>query len=301
MKYVDLNSDLGESFGAYTIGMDSAIIPQVTSVNVACGFHAGDPVVMNKTVAMAIKNGAAIGAHPGFPDLQGFGRRNMTVTPEEAYALLDADPETVKDAVKTAADVLMYMLAAQLGDNGGCYCTDWDGWTWHTNFSAREVMERRLTNCGASANLANYLLEGDYEEVGFILHAYYPGNGGGHVYNYFLYQGKYYIVDFSWYMFGGYSVSRDFPVLVLDRLEDYTGDTIGKLYGGVCLAIAHTSTGQHLPNIFGEQYGDNHYYVPEGSDYILLYESGDGYLLGEKPLDKRHYDYTVYWPGYQAA
>jgi len=224
-----------------------------------------------------------------------------TLTPEEAYALLDADPETVKEAVKTAADVLMYMLAAQLGDNGGCYCTDWDGWTWHTNFSAREVMERRLTNCGASANLANYLLEGDYEEVGFILHAYYPGNGGGHVYNYFLYEGKYYIVDFSWYMFSGYSVSRDFPVLVLDRLEDYTGDTIGKLYGGVCLAIAHTSTGQHLPNIFGEQYGDNHYYVPEGSDYILLYESGDGYLLGEKPLDKRHYDYTVYWPGYQAA
>ena len=59
MKYVDLNSDLGESFGTYTLGMDSAIIPQVTSVNVACGFHGGDPVVMNKTVAMAIKNGAA--------------------------------------------------------------------------------------------------------------------------------------------------------------------------------------------------------------------------------------------------
>lgn len=87
MKYVDLNSDLGESFGAYTIGMDSAIIPQVTSVNVACGFHAGDPVVMDSTVAMALKHGAAIGAHPGFPDLQGFGRRNMTVTPQEAYAM----------------------------------------------------------------------------------------------------------------------------------------------------------------------------------------------------------------------
>ena len=222
-----------------------------------------------------------------------------TLTPEQAYALVDADPETVKAAVKTTADVLMYMLAAQLGDNGGCYCTDWDGWTWHTNFSAKEVMEKKLTNCGASANLANYLLEDDYEEVGFILHAYYPGNGGGHVYNYFLFEGKYYIVDFSWYMFNNYIPSQDFPVLVLDRLEDYTGDTIGKLYGGVCLALAHTSTGQHLPNIFGEQYGDNHYYVPEGSDYILLYESGDGYLLGEKPLDKRHYDYTVYWPGYQ--
>lgn len=87
MKYIDLNSDLGESFGNYTIGMDREIIPQVTSVNVACGFHAGDPVVMRDTVALAIKHGVAIGAHPGFPDLQGFGRRNMTVTAEEAYAM----------------------------------------------------------------------------------------------------------------------------------------------------------------------------------------------------------------------
>lgn len=224
-----------------------------------------------------------------------------TLTPEEAYALVDADPETVKDAVKTAGDMLMYMLAAKIGDNGGCYCTDWDGYTWHTNFTAREVMERKLSNCGASANLANYLLEGDYDEVGFILHAYYPGNGGGHVYNYFLYEGKYYIVDFSWYIFANYAPSQDFPVLVLDRLEDYTGDTIGRLYGGVSLAIAHTSTGQHLPNIFGEQYGEPYYYVPQGSEYTLLYEAGDGYLIAEKPLDKKHHDYTLFWPGYRAS
>ena len=215
-----------------------------------------------------------------------------TLTPEEAYALVDAEPETVKEAVKTAGDMLMYMLAAQTGDNGGCYCTDWDGYTWHTNFTYREVLERKLSNCGASANLANYLLEGDYEEVGFILHAYYPGNGGGHVYNYFLYEGKYYIVDFSWYIFEDYDPGRDFPVLVLDRLEDYTGSTVGQLYGGVNLVIAHTSTGRHLPNIFGEQYGEPYYYVPQGSDYILLYEAGDGYLIAEKPLDKKHHDYT---------
>ena len=202
--------------------------------------------------------------------------------------------------MKTAGDVLMYMLAAQTGDNGGGYCTDWDGYTWHTNFTAKEVMERKLSNCGASANLANYLLEGDYEEVGFILHAYYPGNGGGHVYNYFLYEGKYYIVDFSWYIFANYAPSQDFPVLVLDKLENYTGDTIGKLYGGVSLAIAHTSTGQHLPNIFGEQYGEPYYYVPEGSAYTLLYEAGDGYLIAEKPLDKKHHDYTLFWPDYRS-
>ena len=86
MSTVDLNCDLGESFGAYTIGMDEAVIPYVTSVNVACGWHAGDPLIMDKTVALAKKHGVAVGGHPGFPDLMGFGRRPMTVTPQEAGA-----------------------------------------------------------------------------------------------------------------------------------------------------------------------------------------------------------------------
>lgn len=86
MSCVDLNCDLGESFGAYTMGMDEAVIPHVTSVNVACGYHAGDPVIMEKTVALAARYGVAVGAHPGFPDLLGFGRRPMTVTPAEAGA-----------------------------------------------------------------------------------------------------------------------------------------------------------------------------------------------------------------------
>ena len=86
MSCVDLNCDLGESFGAYTMGMDEAVIPHVTSVNVACGYHAGDPVIMEKTVALAARYGVAVGAHPGFPDLLGFGRRPMTVTPDEVGA-----------------------------------------------------------------------------------------------------------------------------------------------------------------------------------------------------------------------
>lgn len=86
MYFVDLNSDLGESFGNYTIGMDEEILKYVSSANVACGWHAGDAMVMAKTVAMAKEFGTAVGAHPGFPDLMGFGRRNMTVTPEEAKA-----------------------------------------------------------------------------------------------------------------------------------------------------------------------------------------------------------------------
>lgn len=83
---VDLNSDLGESFGRYTIGNDDKVIPLITSANVACGFHASDPVVMKATVEKAKAAGVSCGAHPGYPDLMGFGRRNMVVTPEEAYS-----------------------------------------------------------------------------------------------------------------------------------------------------------------------------------------------------------------------
>ncbi|MDD3413055.1 MAG: 5-oxoprolinase subunit PxpA [Lachnospiraceae bacterium] len=86
MYEIDLNCDMGESFGAYTIGMDDKVIPYISSANIACGYHASDPVVMEKTIALAKKRGVAVGAHPGFPDLMGFGRRNMNVTPAEAKA-----------------------------------------------------------------------------------------------------------------------------------------------------------------------------------------------------------------------
>lgn len=80
---IDLNCDMGESFGAYTLGMDEKIISAISSANIACGFHAGDPIVMNRTVKLAADHGVGIGAHPGFPDLMGFGRRNMDCTADE--------------------------------------------------------------------------------------------------------------------------------------------------------------------------------------------------------------------------
>lgn len=86
MTKIDLNCDLGESFGVYTLGMDEQILPFITSANIACGFHASDPLTMAKTVKLAKESGAALGAHPGFPDLLGFGRRNMSVSLEEAKA-----------------------------------------------------------------------------------------------------------------------------------------------------------------------------------------------------------------------
>jgi UPF0271 protein len=85
---MDLNSDIGESFGAYRLGDDAALLPFVTSVNIACGFHAGDPSVMQATVRLSAAAGVRIGAHPGYPDLQGFGRRSMDLSPEEVEALV---------------------------------------------------------------------------------------------------------------------------------------------------------------------------------------------------------------------
>ena len=86
-KTIDINSDLGESFGAWHMGDDAALLAVVSSANIACGFHAGDPDIMRRTVALAVEHGVAIGAHVSLPDLQGFGRREFAVTPAEAHAM----------------------------------------------------------------------------------------------------------------------------------------------------------------------------------------------------------------------
>jgi UPF0271 protein len=99
---IDLNSDVGESFGNYTLGLDAEVIPHISSANIACGYHAGDPAVMRKTVALAKANGVALGAHPGLPDLVGFGRRNMDVTLDE-----------IKDFVTVQIGALQAVAALQ--------------------------------------------------------------------------------------------------------------------------------------------------------------------------------------------
>ncbi len=85
---VDLNCDMGESFGVYRMGNDEEIMKFITSANIACGFHAGDPATMRKMVQLALKNNVGIGAHPGLQDLVGFGRRNINLSPREAYDLV---------------------------------------------------------------------------------------------------------------------------------------------------------------------------------------------------------------------
>lgn len=88
MFQIDLNCDLGESFGNYKIGLDEEVISYISSANIACGFHGSDPLIMAKTVELAKKSNVCVGAHPGLPDLVGFGRRNMDISPKEAKAMV---------------------------------------------------------------------------------------------------------------------------------------------------------------------------------------------------------------------
>lgn len=85
---IDINCDMGESFGAYKLGRDAEVMDYITSANIACGWHAGDPLVMDLTVRLAKEKGVAVGAHPGYPDLMGFGRRRMDLTPAEIEAYI---------------------------------------------------------------------------------------------------------------------------------------------------------------------------------------------------------------------
>ena len=88
MTRIDINCDMGESYGAWKMGADAALMPFISSANIACGFHAGDPATIRKTVRLAVDHGVAVGAHPSLPDLMGFGRRTMKISPQEMYDLV---------------------------------------------------------------------------------------------------------------------------------------------------------------------------------------------------------------------
>lgn len=192
----------------------------------------------------------------------------LTMTVEEAKALVGEKPAVIREKVRTAGDLLLYMLASRMLLKNGDEQVTVNGHNWHYNSTAEQVLTENLGNCGRMANLANYLLADDYEEIGFILHSYYPGNGGGHVYNYIRYGGKYYIVDFSSYLFSNYSVQNEFHFLTLNSLEEY-GERWSECYGGLAAIIAHRSSGRHLPNLWE----GNGYIFPEGAEFEVLYET----------------------------
>jgi UPF0271 protein len=111
MQTIDLNCDMGEAFGNYPMPNDDILLDFITSANIACGFHAGDPEVMQHTVNMAIKKGVAIGAHPGLPDLQGFGRRDMKISANEAYQMTIYQIGALYGFVKAAGGKLQHVKA----------------------------------------------------------------------------------------------------------------------------------------------------------------------------------------------
>nr|WP_321410002.1 5-oxoprolinase subunit PxpA [uncultured Carboxylicivirga sp.] len=121
MHTIDINCDLGESYGAYKIGNDLAILKYISSANIACGFHAGDPGVIRKTIEAALNHKVAIGAHPGFPDIQGFGRRSMLLTDDELFDTILYQVSALKGMTEALGGKLqhvkphgaMYNMAAQ--------------------------------------------------------------------------------------------------------------------------------------------------------------------------------------------
>ena len=108
-KTIDLNCDRGESYGAWHMGADADIMPLISSANIACGFHGGDPATIRKTVRLAVDHGVAVGAHPSLPDLQGFGRRVMKITPQDMYDLIVYQAGAVEAFARAAGSRLHHI------------------------------------------------------------------------------------------------------------------------------------------------------------------------------------------------
>ncbi len=109
MKSIDLNCDMGESYGAWKMGADAEVMPYISSANIACGFHGGDPATIRKTVRLALDHGVAIGAHPSLPDLMGFGRRVMRISPQEMYDLVVYQAGAVEGFARAAGSRLHHI------------------------------------------------------------------------------------------------------------------------------------------------------------------------------------------------
>lgn len=120
MKAIDLNSDLGESFGAFSVGQDEKLMQYITSASIACGWHGGDPLVMQNAIRQASRFGVAFGAHPGYPDLLGFGRREMKLSPEEVYAYVLYQLGALDAFVRTSGGKLQHIKPHGALYNQGC-------------------------------------------------------------------------------------------------------------------------------------------------------------------------------------
>src|SRR5438045_8077033 len=109
MKRIDLNCDMGESYGAWKMGADAEVMPHISSAHVACGFHGGDPATIRKTVRLAVDNGVAIGAHPSLPDIMGFGQQVMKISPQDMYDLVVYQAGAVEAFARAAGSKLHHI------------------------------------------------------------------------------------------------------------------------------------------------------------------------------------------------
>jgi 5-oxoprolinase (ATP-hydrolysing) subunit A len=109
MKTIDLNCDMGESYGAWKMGADAEVMPFISSANIACGFHGGDPATIRKTVRLALDHGVAVGAHPSLPDIQGFGRRVMKISPQDMYDFVVYQAGAVEGFARAAGGTLHHI------------------------------------------------------------------------------------------------------------------------------------------------------------------------------------------------
>ena len=184
MYQIDLNSDLGESFGRYTIGNDDKIIPLITSANVACGYHASDPVVMMETIQRAKEAGIAVGAHPGLPDLMGFGRRSMAISNEEAKAYTLYQISAIGGMCKAAGVKLqhvkphgaLYNMAAKDYDLSKAICEaiyEYDKDLIVMGLSGSEMI-KAAKDCGLKS-ASEVFADRAYEEDGTLVNRRKPG------------------------------------------------------------------------------------------------------------------------------
>ena len=184
MYQIDLNSDLGESFGRYTIGNDDKIIPLITSANVACGYHASDPVVMMETIQRAKEAGITVGAHPGLPDLMGFGRRSMAISNEEAKAYTLYQISAIGGMCKAAGVKLqhvkphgaLYNMAAKDYDLSKAICEaiyEYDKDLIVMGLSGSEMI-KAAKDCGLKS-ASEVFADRAYEEDGTLVNRRKPG------------------------------------------------------------------------------------------------------------------------------
>ena len=181
MYQIDLNSDLGESFGHYTIGNDDKIIPLITSANVACGYHASDPVVMMETIQRVKEAGIAVGAHPGLPDLMGFGRRSMEISNEEAKAYTLYQISAIGGMCKAVGVKLqhvkphgaLYNMAAKDYDLSKAICEAIDKDLIVMGLSGSEMI-KAAKDCGLKS-ASEVFADRAYEEDGTLVNRRKPG------------------------------------------------------------------------------------------------------------------------------